>query len=161
MGTYFVLFGHKGVDLFVSPVEIYSLRTLLRDITHVSSRHGISNGRYCKRDSPVHACAQLTDSIGIPFRANKGTIINFYLINSKIMFFIVKTKPFRCIYVHSIEKVAFSRPLQKLLLLLTLVMLDPHMGEPVPWDQGYCGFTHQIRRISKISITVSIKCFTN
>ena len=32
--------------------------------------------------------------------------------------------------------------------LLTLVMLDPHMGEPIPWDQGYCGSTHQIKRIS-------------
>ena len=31
---------------------------------------------------------------------------------------------------------------------LTLVMLDPHMGEPIPWDQGYCGSTYQIRRIS-------------
>ena len=31
---------------------------------------------------------------------------------------------------------------------LTLVMLDPHMGEHIPWDQGYCGSTHQIRRIS-------------
>ena len=39
-------------------------------------------------------------------------------------------------------------------------MLDPHMGEPIPGDQGYCGSTHQIRRISHISITVSIMCFT-
>ena len=31
---------------------------------------------------------------------------------------------------------------------LTFVMLDPHMGEPIPWDQGYCGSTHQIRGIS-------------
>ena len=31
--------------------------------------------------------------------------------------------------------------------LLTLVMLDPHMGEPIPWDQGYCGSSHEIRRV--------------
>ena len=24
---------------------------------------------------------------------------------------------------------------------LTLVMLEPNMGEPIPWDQGYCGST--------------------
>ena len=40
-------------------------------------------------------------------------------------------------------------------------MLDPHIGEPIPWDQGYCGSTHQTRRISYICITVSIMCFTN
>ena len=44
---------------------------------------------------------------------------------------------------------------------LTLVMLDPLMGEPIPWDQGYCGSTHQIRRISYFFITFSIMYLTN